>query len=277
MLGAPSFRSTCLLLVLPEFETLRVLLILATKSMLKVGLTGGIASGKSVVGEMFVALGAHLVQADRIAHELMRPGQPVYNEVVRHFGGSILNPDLSVNRAKLAEAAFGPQRRRHSPSSSPSRVEELNRIVHPAVIRSQEEWMEQMGSQDPNAVAIVEAALIFEAGAAKSFDRLIVVTCTDDQRVEHFAKRQNLTRDAARKEVERRMAAQLPEAEKVKAANYVIDNSGSLDQTRGRCARYGRTTRRCHSKNSAERLKTQGHAREENARIRARVYGIHCI
>ena len=76
-------------------------------TLLKVGLTGGIASGKSAVGEMFVALGAHLVQADRIAHELMLPGQPVYNEVVRHFGGGILNPDLSVNRAKLAEAAFG--------------------------------------------------------------------------------------------------------------------------------------------------------------------------
>ena len=75
--------------------------------MLKVGLTGGIASGKSVVGEMLVALGAHLVQADRIAHQLMLPGQPVYDEVVRHFGGGILNPDLSVDRAKLAEAAFG--------------------------------------------------------------------------------------------------------------------------------------------------------------------------
>src|ERR1700685_306842 len=123
--------------------------------MLKVGLTGGIASGKSVVGEMFVGWGAHLVQADGIAHELMRPGQPVYNEVVRHFGGGILNPDLSVNRSRLAEAAFG-----KAPSSAASRIEELNRIVHPAVIRSQDEWMEEMGRQDPNAVAIVEAALI---------------------------------------------------------------------------------------------------------------------
>ncbi len=206
--------------------------------MLKVGLTGGIASGKSVVGEMFVALGAHLVQADRIAHELMRPGQPVYNEVVRHFGGAILNPDLSVNRAKLAEAAFGPNpssapaKSSTASSTIPSRVEELNRIVHPAVIRSQEEWMEQMGSQDPNAVAIVEAALIIEAGAAKRFDRLIVVTCHDDQRVARFAARQKLDLDAARKEVSRRMAAQLPEKEKVKAADFVIDNSGSLDQTR---------------------------------------------
>jgi dephospho-CoA kinase len=199
--------------------------------MLKVGLTGGIASGKSVVGEMFVALGAHLVQADRIAHELMLPGQPVYNEVVRHFGGAILNPDLSVNRAKLAEAAFGPNTAAASSAAS-SRIQELNRIVHPAVLRSQEEWMKETGRQDPRAVAIVEAALILEAGAAKRFDRLIVVTCSDEQRIARFAARHKLDLDAARKEVERRMAAQLPEAEKVKAADYVIDNAGSLDHTR---------------------------------------------
>jgi dephospho-CoA kinase len=196
--------------------------------LLKVGLTGSIASGKTVVGEMLVALGAHLVQADRIAHQLMLPGQPVYNEVVRHFGGAILNPDLSVNRAKLAEAAFGST----ASSTASSRIQELNRIVHPAVIRSQDEWMEEMGRQDPHAVAIVEAALIIEAGAAKRFDRLIVVTCSDEQRVARFAARQKLDLDAARKEVARRMAAQLPEAEKIRVADYVIDNSGSLDQTR---------------------------------------------
>ena len=196
--------------------------------LLKVGLTGGIASGKSVVGEIFVGLGAHLVQADRIAHQLMLPGQPVYNEVVRHFGGGILDPDLSVNRAKLAEAAFGSS----ASPASPLRVQELNRIVHPAVIRSQDEWMEEMGRQDPHAIAVVEAALILEAGAAKRFDRLIVVTCSDEQRVARFAARQKLDLEAARKEVARRMAAQLPEAEKIKAADYVIDNSGSLEQTR---------------------------------------------
>jgi dephospho-CoA kinase len=210
--------------------------------MLKVGLTGGIASGKSAAGEMFVALGAYLVQADRIAHDLMLPGQPVYNEVVRHFGGGILNPDLSVNRAKLADAAFGPGSGpvQATPAATPSatssrnasRVEELNRIVHPAVVRRQEEWMEEMGRRDPHAVAIVEAALILEAGAAKRFDRLIVVTCRNEQRIARFAARHKLSLDAARKEVERRMAAQLPEAEKIKAADYVIDNSGALDQTR---------------------------------------------
>ena len=194
--------------------------------MLKVGLTGGIASGKTVVGEMLVTLGAHLVQADQISHRLMLPGQPVYDEVVRHFGRGILNPDLTVNRAKLAESAFG------SAKPQQSRIQELNRIVHPAVIHSQDEWMEEIGRQDPNAVAIVEAALILEADAAKRFDCLIVVTCSDEQRVARFAARQKLDLEAARKEVERRMAAQLPEAEKIEAADYVIDNSGSLDQTR---------------------------------------------
>lgn len=198
--------------------------------MLKVGLTGGIAAGKSVVGEMLVGLGAHLVQADRIAHSLMQPGEAVYNEVVRHFGGGILNPDLSVNRAKLAEVAFGPAT---APEGQRvSRIEELNRIVHPAVIRSQEEWMREMGRQDPHAVAIVEAALILEAGVAKRFDRLIVVTCSAGQRVTRFAARQKIDLDVARKEVTRRMAAQLPDEEKIKTADYVIDNSSSLEKTR---------------------------------------------
>lgn len=198
--------------------------------MLKVGLTGGIASGKSVVGEMFVTLGAHVVQADHLAHELMNPGAPVYNEVVRHFGREILNPDGSINRPKLAELAFGapdlPEDQRGA------RVVELNRIVHPAVIRSQEEWMHAVGAQDRNAVAIVEAALILEAGMGKSFDRLIVVTCAPEQRAARFAARQKTDLESATREVQRRMAAQLSDEEKVKAADYVIDNSGSLGSTR---------------------------------------------
>lgn len=201
--------------------------------MLKVGLTGGIAAGKSVVGEMLVALGAHLVQADRIAHSLMQPGEAVYNEVVRHFGREILNRDGSVNRAKLAEAAFGPATSEEGVSRiQQSRIEELNRIVHPVVIRNQEAWMQETGRQDPHAVAIVEAALILEAGAGDRFDRLIVVTCGADQRVSRFAARQKIDLEAARKEVVRRMAAQLPDEEKIKVADYVIDNSGTLAQTR---------------------------------------------
>jgi dephospho-CoA kinase len=194
--------------------------------MLKVGLTGGIAAGKSVVGEMFVALGARLIQADQIAHDLMRPGEAVYDEVVSHFGREILNHDGTVNRAKLAELAFGAD----DPAKS-SRVKELNRIVHPAVIRRQEQWMDEVGQQDPHAVAIVEAALILEAGAGKRFDRLIVVTCNQEQRAARFAARHKIDLDAARKEVSRRMAAQLPDQEKIKAAHYVIDNSGTLDRT----------------------------------------------
>lgn len=198
--------------------------------MLKVGLTGGIASGKSVVGEMLVALGAHLVQADRIAHSLMQPGEAVYNEVVRHFGRDILNADGSVNRAKLAEVAFSSPG--YGEGSRDSRIAELNRIVHPAVLRSQNEWMDAVGQQNPHAVAIVEAALILEAGAKNQFDRIVVVTCSEEQRVARFAVRQKLGYEAARAEVVRRMAAQLPDAEKIKASDFVIDNSRSLDHTR---------------------------------------------
>jgi dephospho-CoA kinase len=193
--------------------------------LLKLGLTGSIASGKSVVGEMFVKLGAHLIQADAVAHWLMDPGRPVYEEVVRRFGREILNPDASINRPRLAEAAFG------TPGGAPPRVKELNEIVHPAVIAHENEWMEDIGRRDPNAIAIVEAALILESGAASRFDRLIVVTCDPEQRVLRFARRLGISEDVARAEVTRRMAAQIPDEEKTKAADFVIDNSGSLDST----------------------------------------------
>lgn len=189
--------------------------------MLKVGLTGGIAAGKSSVGEMFVALGAHLVQADAIAHQLMQPGESVYQEVVQHFGSGILDPDGRINRARLAQAAFG----------EPSHIRELNQIVHPPVIRRHDEWMEEMGRRDSRAIAIVEAALILEAGLVNHFDQLIVVTCKPEQRVERWAGRVHVDMETARKEVLRRMAAQLPDEEKIKVADHVIDNSGSLDDT----------------------------------------------
>jgi len=193
--------------------------------VLKLGLTGGIASGKSAVGELFVKLGAHLILADAVAHWLMEPGRPVYEEVVRRFGRKILNPDGSISRPRLAEAAFG------SAGGAPPRVKELNEIVHPAVIEHENEWMEEIGQRDPHAIAIVEAALILEAGTANRFDRLIVVTCHPEQRVLRFARRLGISEDAARAEVTRRMAAQMPDEEKIKAADFVIDNSGSLDAT----------------------------------------------
>lgn len=192
--------------------------------LLKVGLTGGIASGKSVVGEMFARLGAHVIQADVIAHELMQPGQAVYDEVVRRFGQGVLDADGTINRPKLAEAAFGS-------TDSPSSVEDLNRIVHPAVIRKQEQWIEEVGRREPEAVTMVEAALILEAGIAQRFDRLVVVTCRPEQRIARWAQRLNVGEDSARSEVTRRMAAQLPDEGKTRSADYVIDNSGSLDET----------------------------------------------
>ena len=192
--------------------------------MLKVGLTGGIAAGKSVVGEMFAAQGAHVIQADQISHQLMQPGQAVYQEVVHHFGAEILDPDGTVNRVRLGELAFGGPDR-------PSRIQELNQIVHPAVVRRQEEWMTEVGRRDPHAIAVVEAALILEAGMAGGFDRLVVVTCRPEQRIERWAQRLKVDQEAARREVARRMAAQIPDEEKIRAADYVIDNSGSLDET----------------------------------------------
>jgi len=198
--------------------------------LLKLGLTGGIASGKSVVGEMFVKLGAHLTKADAIAHQLMEPGRPVYEEIVRRFGTSILNPDRTINRAKLAEAAFGTGQAAASGGAAP-RVKELNAIVHPAVIAHENEWMKGIVARDPNAIVIVEAALILEAGTGHRFDRLIVVTCQPEQRIQRYARRHGISEDAARAEVTRRMAAQIPDEEKVKAADFIIDNSGSLEST----------------------------------------------
>ena len=190
--------------------------------MLKVGLTGGIAAGKSSVGEMFVALGARLIQADAIAHQLMQPGEAVYQEVVKHFGAGILEQNGQINRARLAQAAFG----------EPSRIRVLNRIVHPPVIRNQDEWMEELGRSDAHAIAMVEAALVLEAGLVDHFDRIVVVTCHPEQRIERWAKRMKVDTETARKEVARRMAAQLPDEEKIKVADFVIDNSGPLDATR---------------------------------------------
>ncbi len=171
---------------------------------------------------MFVKLGAHLILADAIAHWLMEPGRPVYEEVVRRFGREIVNADGSINRPRLAEAAFG---------GAAPRVKELNAIVHPAVIAHENQWMEEIGQRDPNAIAIVEAALILESGAGGRFDRLVVVTCHPEQRVVRLARRLGISEDAARAEVTRRMAAQMPDEEKIKDADCAIDNSGSLEAT----------------------------------------------
>ena len=186
--------------------------------MLKVGLTGGVACGKSTVLAMFERRGAFTIRADEIAHELMRPGQPVYDKIVAAFGSSILESDRTISRPRLAELAFGHER-----------IAELNAIVHPEVIRYQEEWLEHIRWREKEAIAIIEAALMIEANAHKRLDKLIVVTCSNEERVRRFQLRTGLDEDSARVEVERRMKNQLPESEKAKIADYVIDNSGDFE------------------------------------------------
>jgi len=194
--------------------------------MVRAGLTGGIACGKSTVAKMFADLGVYVVQSDQIAHELYRPGEPVYAEVVRRFGNSIVKPNGEIDRAKLAAIAFGE-----------NRIEELNRIVHPAVIQHQSRWIFEVASKELDAIAMIEAALIFEAGTNSRFEKMIVVTCDPEQKVARFAKRAGIDEAAARAEVERRTKAQWADEEKVRRTDYVIDNSGSLEETQAQVKR----------------------------------------
>jgi len=184
--------------------------------VLKVGLTGGVACGKTTVLEMFAARGAHTLRADDIGARLMQPGQAVYRHIVERFGSDILKPDGTIDRPKLAAKAFD------------GRIEELNALVHPPVIEEQDRWAAEVGARDPHAVAIIEAALMVEAGAHKRMDKLIAVTCRLEQRAERFAQRTGMTLETARAEVDRRMKWQLSNAEKIRVADYVIDNSGVL-------------------------------------------------
>ena len=187
--------------------------------MLRVGLTGGVACGKSTIAAMMVKRGAHYLQADGLAHQLYEPGAVTYDEVVRSFGREILNQDGSINRSKLANVVF------------PDRIDELNAIVHPEVVKRQNSWMSEVERQDPHGIAVVEAALLIEAGANKDFDKVIVVTCSLDRKIEHFVRRAHVPLDVARFEVERRSAAQFTDEEKARHANYVIDNSASIEET----------------------------------------------
>jgi dephospho-CoA kinase len=191
--------------------------------MIKVGLTGGIASGKSLVSRMFTELGAHTIDADELAHELMTPGQPAYNEIVDKFGDSILHPDKTINRSKLAELAFDKKR---------PRIYELNRILHPGVIQKYEGWMDDIEKQEPEAVVMLEAALLLEAGLRRRFDKIVVVTLKQQQRIERWSQRFKVDQETARLEVTRRMMAQAPDEAKLQAADFVIDNSGSIDETK---------------------------------------------
>lgn len=200
--------------------------------MLKVGLTGGIACGKTTVLAMFATLGAHTLRADTVTHGMMEPGEAVYQRIVAAFGNGILADDGTIVRPKLAAAAF------------PDRIGELNAIVHPAVLDFEDDWMRRMNEADPEGVAICEAALLIEAGGRARFDRLIVVTCTLEQKITRFAARTNMSLDVAAAEVRRRMASQMPEEEKAKLADFVIDNSGSHKQAEQQVQEIWRELRR---------------------------------
>ena len=168
---------------------------------------------------MLASHGAQVNYADQLARELMEPGKPVYAEVVKHFGSDIVEADGSISRRKLAEKAFGG-----------NMVQELNRLVHPAVIERETEWMDEIARNEPDAIMVIEAALILEAGVGDRFDKIVVVTCSPEQRVQRFAARAKMGLEEARCEVERRMAAQLPDEEKIKVADFVIENRGTLSE-----------------------------------------------
>jgi dephospho-CoA kinase len=195
--------------------------------MLRVGLTGGLGSGKSTVAGMFAELGAAVISADQLGRQLMQPGEPVYAAIVNTFGKGVVRSDGSLDRKKLAELAF-----QHNQADA------LNHIVHPAVVAAEEEWMRGVFAKDPTRVAMVESALIFEVekwgtapGWVQRFDKLILVTVPDEVKIARFVARMG-THDGAQMDARARLAMQIPDREKAGRCDYVIDNTGSLEATR---------------------------------------------
>ena len=182
--------------------------------MLTAGLTGGIACGKSTVARFFAGLGCPLVDADRIARELMEPEGGAYRDVVKRFGDSILKADLSIDRGKLARIVF----------TDKQALADLNGIVHPSVIRREKELIEGLRREGGHPVVIVEAALMIEAGTHEAYDRLIVVHCDPGRQLERLMKRSGLTREEALS----RISSQMPLEEKRQFADYEIDTSGDM-------------------------------------------------
>jgi dephospho-CoA kinase len=185
--------------------------------MLRLGLTGGIASGKSAVAAMLRELGFSVLDADSLAHKLIEPGQPAYDEVLKKFGPGILAANSRVDRSKLSAIVFNDRQK----------LDRLNAIVHPrvseVVFRQFEDW-QRSGLRD---AAFVEAALLIESGIQKKLDGLVVAWCTPQQQLERL-----LARGLSELEARRRIAAQLPVEEKLRLAAEKIDCSGSLDHTR---------------------------------------------
>jgi dephospho-CoA kinase len=203
--------------------------------VLRVGLTGGLGSGKSTAGAMLRELGAQVIEADALGREVMEPGHAVYDQIVARFGDEVVNPDGHLNRARLAGLAF-----RHG------RLQELNAIVHPPVIEAQRRWMDEVFARDTAAVAVLESALIFEVARdalargekdsvltdwRRRIDRVVVVTASDDLKIARYINRVDpdaLNRAAIEADARVRLAHQVPDAEKAAQADYVLDNSGDI-------------------------------------------------
>jgi dephospho-CoA kinase len=186
--------------------------------MLKIGLTGGIASGKSTVSRMFQELGCRVLDSDAITHQLFEPGNPVNAAVAEAFGPSAVAPDGSINRKVLGDMVF----------KSPELRRKLNSLVHPAIAQRQTEFLSSVAAEDPHAIAIIEAALMVEVGTYKNYDKLIVVVCPPDVQRARLSARSGLTPQ----QIESRIASQMPMEEKTKVADFVIDNSGDVAETR---------------------------------------------
>ena len=186
--------------------------------MLKVGLTGSIAVGKSFVLEVLRELGARTIDADQLARECVEPGSPGLIAVVSEFGDHVLNADGSLDRAKLGAIVFGDEPKR----------EKLNSILHPFIIARQDEIMQRWENETPDAIAVIDAALMIESGGYKRFDKLIVVHCQPELQIQRLMKRNHLSRE----EAELRVKTQMPQDEKTKYADYLIDTSGEFADTR---------------------------------------------
>lgn len=185
--------------------------------MLRVGLTGGIGCGKTTVAAMLRELGCHVIEADKVAHQLMQPGTPAFEEIVREFGARVVGPDGRIDRKALGAIVF----------EDSAKLQRLNRIVHPRVIEEQDRQLVELEKADRRGVAVVEAALLVEAGYHERLDRLVVVWCRPEQQRERL-----LARGMPGEEIEKRIAAQMPLEMKRRLATDQIDCSGSLDETR---------------------------------------------
>jgi dephospho-CoA kinase len=185
--------------------------------MLRVGLTGGLASGKTFVGHTLADFGAHIIHADELGHLVLAKGGAAFDAVVAEFGEAILAEGGGIDRRKLAREVFG----------RPERLEILNKFVHPPVIQMEEDFVAEVARKDPTGIVVVEAAILIETGSYKRFDRLILVVCTEEQQIERAMKRDGLTRE----EAESRLERQMPLTEKRKFADYIVDTSGTKEST----------------------------------------------